>query len=157
METISNIPDEERWFATNINYFYGHAADAETRIEYFRRNIIPTNNLSLYIEDDPEPEMAPGIANPFDYRQRPFGPAIVQLRQTHPELWGQAKAAIAQRHEVFDRFTSLLHSNQRSQALALQAEAEAAHWQQAEVLDRVFRIVAPQVEALGVDPLQLCV
>ena len=140
----------------NFERLYGNPQDAALRAEYVRRGIIPTNNLFLYIVDEPKPELAPGIRNTFDYRQRPFGTVISQLRDNSPNLWEQAKKVAAESTRRTTEFSDLLFEGRADEAMLLRAGVDEAYWAKAEVFDTVFRIIAPQLEALGIDPVEVC-
>jgi hypothetical protein len=142
----------------NMDYFLGHPADADEREAYERRGLIPTNNLNLYIVDEPNPEFAPGIPNPHDYRQRSFGPIIEALRQTYPELWEKAVGAIRQAQVRLEEYSALLTEGRKKEEEAeLAATAEEAVWERRKACDEIFRIIAPQMEAAGLDPMEICI
>jgi hypothetical protein len=143
----------------NMDYFYSSPAAAEQRQRFIDRGITPTNNFGLYFVDKPAREIAPGtdIPNPHDYNQRPFGPAINWLRTTHPDLWEAGKAAIADNNEHMRRFTDLLFKGEREAAEAMHDEVDASFWRRAELMDQAFHLILPELEAAGVDPLDVCI
>jgi len=138
----------------NLDYFFGREADSKTRAEYLRRGLIPTNNLSVYFVDEPLAELAPGIPNTYDYRQKPFGATIQNFKQAHPDLWEAAKASAQETTSAMRQHTKALLEH--TDATDLQMAADQASWNKAEIYDRVFRIIAPQLQAAGIDPLEVC-
>lgn len=139
-----------------LDRLYAHPQDAELRAGYIQRGLIPTNNLSQYFVDDPKPELAPGIRNPFDYRQKPFGPIITRFRETYPDLWAHARETAAESERRVSTYSDLLFAGERDKAMTLYADLEEAYWTRAKAYDQVIRIIAPQLEAAGIDPVEVC-
>ena len=156
-EHLSKEPKHPDYATRNVEYFLGHPSDAEDREEYERRGPVPTNNLNLYIVDDPDPEFAPGIPNPHDYRQRSFGPIIETLRQEHSELWDEARDAIQLSNALLREYGRLLSEGKKDEAAGLSVATDEAVWTRREACDRIFRIIAPQMQAAGIDPLEICI
>lgn len=144
-----------------FDHFMGRPEDTEKRAEYMRRGLIPTNNLCLLIVDEPAAEMVPGtgIPNPHDYRQKPYGHILEALKTDQPEVWEQAKEVTAQRTARMSSYWGALFrdryaENPETQEIA--AQCEAIEWDEAEVYTCVIQILAPQLEAEGFDPLEIC-
>lgn len=145
---------EQRLF----DYFMGRSEDAEKRAEYIRRGLIPTNNLSLLIVDEPEAELAPGIPNPSDYRQQSYGHLVIALRENQPELWARAKEVAANTEAVQREYwdTMVSQGAESAEARELAAQVEGVGWTKAEVYTEVMHILGPQMEVEGLDPLDIC-
>ncbi len=143
-----------------LDHFMGRPEDAEMRAEYIRRGLVPTNNLSLLIVDDPASEIAPGtgIANPFDYRQKPYGHIIDALRTGQPDLWEHAQEVAAESARISELYwqTASDQGLESPETAGIAAQFEAAGWIKAEVYTQVMHILGPQMEAEGLDPLELC-
>jgi len=142
----------------NLDAFYRSPGLAEKRQEFIDRGITPTNNLSLYFKDQPAREIMAGtdIPNPFDYNRFSFGPAICWLRDTHSDVWEEGKEVIAYNVEKLGRYADLMFSGKREEADAMREEVDEAFWRQAEVMSRAFNLMLPELEAAGVDPLDVC-
>lgn len=138
-----------------LNTFYGGPADADKRAEYLKRGIIPTNNFARYVINDPE-NMPTNAPDSHNYLHKPFGPALEDFRQTHPELWEQARKTSLVSRELMVTFTELLGDGERERAMAMRTDVDEAHWAMEEACDAAFRILAPQLEAQGIDPLDVC-
>lgn len=129
----------------------------EQRKAFEDRGLIPTNNLNLYIKDDPKPELDLGFPNIHDYRQRSFGFAIEELKNEHPDLWERAKVAIAESGRLRSKYSDLLWEQKREEAKAMEEALDSAIWAARQACDEIFRIIAPKLEAVGIDPLEICV
>jgi len=152
----SHFSDYPEYGQQIFDRLYAHPQDAKLRDEYIQRSLIPTNNLSQYFVDNPKPELAPGIQNPFDYRQKPFGPIITEFRETYPDLWARAIETAAESERRVSTYSDLLFAGEQDKAMTLYADLEEAYWIRAEVYDQVIRIIAPQLEAAGIDPIEVC-
>lgn len=141
-----------------LDYFYARPETAEERLQYTSRGLIPTNNLAMYIVDSPNPELVTGtgVKNHYDYNQRPFGPVITSFRETNPGLWERAKAAAALSEQLSSRYAELMFSGRREEAEAIAPSSSEAYWAKAAVFDEVIRYIAPDLQDLGIEPLDLC-
>lgn len=143
-----------------FDYFMSRPQDAERREEYVSRGLIPTNNLSLYIVDEPNVEMIPGsgVNNPWNWRQKSFGHLIEALKTDQPELWQQAKEVSATVSELVTKYFEVASANgiESSEARALALQSQVAQWEYATVYTRVIEILGPQLDAEGIDPIELC-
>lgn len=143
------------------DYYLGRPDQAEKRAEYISRGLVPTNNLSLLIVDEPRAEIAPGtgIPNPYDYTQQPYGPMIEALKNDHPELWEQAKEATAKCTELLDlHWDTISKDNDTTSEAAkeIASQCEIAGWHKAEVYTQVIHILGPQLDAAGIDITEIC-
>jgi hypothetical protein len=144
-----------------FEHYMGRPEDTEKRAEYVRRGLIPTNNLNLLIVDEPAAELAPGagIPNPHDYRQKPYGHILEDLKTNQPEVWEQAKEVSAQSRALMSSYWDTIsgdHDTKSVEAKEIAAQCEATGWAEAEVYTCVMQILAPQLEAEGFDPLEIC-
>lgn len=146
---MSDMPE---YGIRNLDYFY---ANGPKRQEFIDRGLIPTNNLSLYIVDEPVAERVTGIPNTHDYRQRPFGPVILALREQFPELWDQAQATARINSDVLQAFADKLFAGGGKDP-GLYELADITYWHNAQVYDRIFRLIAPRLIELGIDTLDVC-
>lgn len=150
------------WRTANLDYFLSRPEDMPLRDAYMQRGLIPTNNLGLYIVDNPSPEYAPGtgIPNPYDYRQLPFGPMIKRLQAEQPELWQAAKRAGHQSSELAQQYWAIITEAQRTageEAEALGVKSDEAMWAKEEAYNQVIETLAPWLEEAGIRPLDLCI
>lgn len=155
-ERVGSSPNYPDYGMRSLDYFYGGQERHDQRKAYEERGLIPTNNLSLYIVDEPEADIGPGIPNHIDYRQRPFGVVIEQLRLSQPELWEEAKRTAAEHTAIMTAFSDLLRTGQKDVARQLEVMADEAYWAKGAVYDKVIRAIAPALEAEGIDPLDVC-
>lgn len=149
-------PYEQRLF----DYFLSRPQDAERRAAYISRGLIPTNNLSLYIVDDPNAEIIPGsgVSNPWNWRQKSFGHLIEALKTDQPELWERAKEVTATSGALIKKYWEVASTNglENSEVVALQLQCNTAQWEHATVYTRIIEILGPQLDAEGIDPIELC-
>lgn len=155
---VTDYPD---YAQRNFEYFLGREDSRGKRAEYASRGLIPTNNLSLWIVDNPSPFLVAGldIPNPQDYRQKPFAHIFEALKTDHHELWQRAIETARINHDNVKQFTDLIFSTRDAEtekALALGAKCEVSYWAQAEVYTELFNILAPQMIAEGHNPLDVC-
>ena len=146
------------WQTSLLDRFLSNPNDSNDRQEYIRRGLIPTNNLSLYIVDDPPSVLVPGtdIKNHFDYRQQPFGPMIERLHHEYPELWEQAKLVAQERSDMMSQYWNALATGEGLAAATMKPNVEEAIWRQAEVYTEVITVLAPWLLEAGIDPLDVC-
>lgn len=145
---------------TLFDYYLSKPEDRTRREEYERRGLIPTNNLSLLIVDDPPEELVPGsgIANPFNWRARPYGHLIASLKANHPELWRDAQTKNAARVAIVNDYWRVLHIEGLESEAASQLEraGSQAAWDEAETFTKIIKILGPQLDAMGISPVEVC-
>lgn len=156
LETEKTEPDLPDYGMRILDYFYKEgSSDQKNRDDYLKRGLIPTNNLSLYIVDEPKTEIGPGIRNPFDYHQKPFGVIIENFKSSNPELWNDAKTTKENYNEAIQNYVTLLQSG-KPISPDVKSDAEMLLLRKSEVYDKVIRIIGPQLLAISIDPLDLC-
>lgn len=144
------------------DYFFSQSARQDERAYYESRNLTFTNNLHIWFVDDPKPEIYEGIKNPYDYRQREFGPVLERFRAEYPDLWKEVQQAVAAQKGALaieiDRFNTgsitpealqeyFDEQKDRSRELKLRAD---------EVKSRAFDIIGPMLVEAGIEPVAVC-
>ena len=151
-ERLNNLPG---YAVRNFDYFLGRPDQADKRAEMMARGLIPINNLGLFFTEQ-DPELAPGIRNPMCRANQPFGHLIDRLCEGQPELWQRAVEAEQASVDASNALWRTLEAGDPNARATVMEAAKATHWHRTEVLNEVFRILAPQMEAEGLDPLSAC-
>ena len=141
----------------NFDYFYGRPENSERRQEYLDRGLIPTNNLCLYFFESSQKDLAPGIPNHYNYHNRPFGQILQTFRDNNPELWEEARQAAEVSSAAMKEFSDHLFARESELAEEKRPRVVELSWVEAEVFNRVFDIIAPELAAAGINPLDVCV
>jgi len=139
-----------------LDHFYPEGTRQEERDYYLSSGLIPTNNLSMYIVDEPKAEWAPGVKNPFDYRWKTFGGVIEKLKTSNPELWEEAKKINEESDVSGQNFIKLLDSKKPIDPEVFSA-GDRLQLRKSEIYNKVIRIIAPQLLEQGIDPLDVCI
>ena len=150
-EKMSRSPRQE-----NLDYFCGRPQDADRRQSFIDRGITPTNNLNGYFVVEPGTLVCGDFPHPLDYSRKPFGPVLQAFREQFPDLWEEGRQASAASGDLMRQLWDLYQSGDRDAAKAIEPQADEAYWRQAEVMDRAFQLLVPELEAAGIDPLDVC-
>ena len=144
------------------DYFFSHVNSEEECKYYESRDLTFTNNLHLWFVDDPEHEIASGFPNPYDYRQRPFGPVLDAFRREHPDLWREVQQVMQTKRLDLAIYAKLLTQENITPEILEEYEQKQKDYsanlreQAAITKSRAFDILAPQLLDVGIDPLDLC-
>lgn len=158
LEVLNKIPDYAK---DNFDYFLGTSNDSAEYDKYKRLDIIPTNNLCLYMVDNPAAELAPGYPNPDDYRQKKFGFVIEGFKEEYPELWAKACGVMAAYCELKNKNLDLMFIKDKTDVIIQKMSdneilLDELFLAKAEVCSDVFKIIAPQMKAYDIDPISIC-
>lgn len=143
------------------DYFFSKAGDEE-RASYEARGITFTNNLHLWFIEESQREIIPGFANPYDYRNRPFGAVIEDFRQNHPDLWQAVRDAASARRTDMNAYAELLQRNDITPEILqeyedMQRDYSARLQEQSDIVkSQAFDVIAPMMINANLDPLDVC-
>lgn len=159
LEVLNKIPDYAK---DNFDYFLGTSNDSAEYDKYKRLDIIPTNNLCLYMVNDPKPELIPGYPNPDDYRQKRFGFIIEGFKEEYPELWAVACNAMAKYCELKNKNMDLMFIKDKSDVVIQKISdnkvlLDELFLAREKACSDVFKIIAPQMKAHNQDPADICI
>jgi|GEM_PF-1240005 len=144
------------------DYFFSDPESQDKRNYYEHRGLTFTNNLHLWFQDDPEPELLSGVKNPHDYHQRNFGPVLEKFREEHGDLWREVQQAVAIRKGAITGYAELFKEGKPNRDefeafLSAQGDRSRELEQYAdEVKSRAFAVLAPELIAAGIDPVDVC-
>lgn len=157
-ELPADTPDYVR---ANFEHFYHRPNDRQKGLLFIRLGITPTNNLHRYF-DETQGEFlpdAPTVPNWQHRNSHPFGHIIDRLRVEQPDLWARALKSERDYKTAYSEHKEARSSNEHTDHIPLvTAKAlEAATWHNRAVMSEVFSIIAPQMQAEGIDPVTACV
>jgi hypothetical protein len=143
--------------ARNYDYFLSQQGRVDERAEFIRRGLVPTNNLRQYFDDSQPLELTPGHPWPLNRHNQPFGPIIDELRAEQPELWERAASIYQTTSQLSKQYRDLLWGGKRDEADQVAAAFDDQVWLDREIFSEIFLIIAPRMEAKGIDPLSACI
>ena len=126
------------------------------REEYKRRGLTHTNNLKLYLTENPKPEAMPGYPDAYDYRHRIFGHIIETFRIDYPDIWGKVQESFVVKNAAEREY---LHMQMYGyfQADEYGEFAEECGWTFIQATSEAYDVLAPMLEAADFDPLEVCI
>ena len=143
--------------ATFAHYFRHPGNEKPDKEQQYReRGLVFTNNFRLIFCTSTLEEILPGTPNPYDYRYLPYGAVVEKFREENPDLWERARIAGEHATAAMTAYTGPLFEGREQEAEAMLPAAEQAAWDENEVLTEAFKIIAPQLETAGIDPITIC-
>ncbi|HSX33011.1 MAG TPA: hypothetical protein VLF91_01595 [Candidatus Saccharimonadales bacterium] len=146
-----------QWQQDLFDYYLGRDDQADQRAEFEANGWLPTNNLSLYIVDEPKEELVAGtgIPNRCNYNARPFGHIVRRLRDERRDLWEAAKSTAAVKIERMDAYIKALQGKDPV-AAELAAQVDTAQAEKNQAYTDLMLVLGPWLVEEGFSPLELC-
>lgn len=138
-----------------LDYFFSDPRKADERARYEATGIIPTNNLYLYFLDQPD-DRDESPARAYDYKLRPFGEVFEAFKENDPALWKLANQVASSSRQLTEEQLRLLHEGSIAEARAYQAAITVGEGVRAAVFSYVLERLAPDLQARGFKPIDVC-
>jgi hypothetical protein len=128
--------------------------------DYKDNQLVRTNNLRLYITDDPVRAITKGYPDLASPVQKRAGEIIRDLKDRDPELWQRATSAAIVNNEQAqyenDKLDALLGNTSINIQEALDS-VKPLLLQRETVLTEVFDALVPYLAADNIDPITICI